>query len=46
MNSKKETFLKCFFVNIVRNKNFGQGGLYCADNKEVIKARSRNRTSY
>jgi len=42
---KKETFPKCFFVNLVGDEKSCQGALYYVENKGVIKARGRNRTS-
>jgi len=43
--AKKETFQKCFFVNLVGDEKSCQGALYYVENKGVIKARGRNRTS-
>jgi hypothetical protein len=42
---KKETFPKCFFVNLVGDEKSCQRALYYFENKGVIRARSRNRTS-
>lgn len=43
--AKKETFLKCFFVHLGVSKKSCQKVLYYIDNKEVIRARGRNKTS-